>query len=130
MALIPPLLPPGIPNPAFAAAKALGNAQILGAKLSAAGSIATTISATAKALSSLGGGGAPSGGNNGGGGSEGGGGGGVTAPIQPQASATTLNQMAINNAGNQAIKTYVVESDVSGNQERIDRIQRAARIGP
>jgi hypothetical protein len=38
--------------------------------------------------------------------------------------------MAINNAGNQAIKTYVVESDVSGNQERIDRIQRAARIGP
>jgi len=129
MALIPPLLPPGIPNPAFAAAKALGNAQILGAKLSAAGSIATTISATAKALSSLGGGGAPSGGNNGGGGSEGGGGG-VTAPIQPQASATTLNQMAINNAGNQAIKTYVVESDVSGNQERIDRIQRAARIGP
>lgn len=56
--------------------------------------------------------------------------GGIAAPIAPQASATTLNQMAINNAGNQAIKTYVVESDVSGNQERIDRIQRAARIGP
>ena len=87
-------------------------------------SIATTVAATAKALSAIGAGG-------GGGGVPGGGGaGGAAAPIQPQASATTLNQMAINNAGNQAIKTYVVESDVSGNQERIDRIQRAARIGP
>jgi len=86
-------------------------------------SIATTVAATAKALSAIGAGG-------GGGTPPSAPGGGVGAPIQPQASATTLNQMAINNAGNQAIKTYVVESDVSGNQERIDRIQRAARIGP
>ena len=86
-------------------------------------SIATTVAATAKALSAIG-----AGGN--GGTPPSSPGGGVGAPIQPQASATTLNQMAINNAGNQAIKTYVVESDVSGNQERIDRIQRAARIGP
>ena len=54
----------------------------------------------------------------------------LTAPIQPQASSTTLNQMAINQAGNQAIQAYVLESDVSGNQERIIRIQRAARVGP
>lgn len=86
-------------------------------------SIATTVAATAKALSAIGAGG-------GGGAPPTPPGGGVGAPIQPQASATTLNQMAINQAGNQAIKTYVVESDVSGNQERIDRIQRAARIGP
>jgi len=90
-------------------------------------SVATTVAATAKALSAIGAGGGAGGGNIP---SGAGGAGGATAPIQPQASATTLNQMAINNAGNQAIKTYVVESDVSGNQERIDRIQRAARIGP
>lgn len=90
-------------------------------------SVATTVAATAKALSAIGAGGGGAGGNIPGGGGVGGS---VGAPIQPQASSTTLNQMAINNAGNQAIKTYVVESDVSGNQERIDRIQRAARIGP
>ena len=64
----------------------------------------------------------------------GGGGGGVTAPsapsapILPQASSTTINQGQVNQIGNVAARAFVVESDVSGNQERIRRLNRAARI--
>lgn len=64
----------------------------------------------------------------------GGGGGGVsapsvpTAPVLPQASSTTINQGQINQIGNVAARAFVVESDVSGNQERIQRLNRAARI--
>lgn len=117
-----------ITNTMAANAKALSYgpaapAIITANNISAGFGVATTIASTAKALKAINSGGDTSAPPIGGGG-------GVTAPIQPQASATTLNQMAINQAGNQAIKTYVVESDVSGNQERIDRIQRAARIGP
>ena len=116
-----------ITNTMAANAKALSYgpaapAIITANNISAGFGVATTIASTAKALKAINSGGDTSAPPIGGGG--------TTAPIQPQASATTLNQMAINNAGNQAIKTYVVESDVSGNQERIDRIQRAARIGP
>jgi hypothetical protein len=52
----------------------------------------------------------------------------VSAPLTAQASTTTLNQGQINQIGNQAARAYVVESDVSGNQERITRLNRAARI--
>jgi len=64
----------------------------------------------------------------------GGGGGGVaapsapSAPILPQASSTTINQGQVNQIGNVAARAFVVESDVSGNQERIRRLNRAARI--
>lgn len=65
-------------------------------------------------------------------GSGGGGGGGsipsVTAPVQPQISNTLLNQQAINQTGNAAVRAFVLETDVSGNQERIKRLNRAARI--
>lgn len=62
-----------------------------------------------------------------------GGGGGMpsisaTAPIAPQMSSTALNQQMINQVGNAATRAFVVESDVSGNQERIRRLNRAARI--
>jgi hypothetical protein len=64
----------------------------------------------------------------------GGGGGGVaapsapSAPILPQASSTTINQGQVNQIGNVAARAFVVESDVSGQQERIRRLNRAARI--
>lgn len=63
----------------------------------------------------------------------GGGGGGMpsisaTAPIAPQMSQTALNQQLVNQTGNAATRAFVLESDVSGNQERIRRLNRAARI--
>ena len=61
----------------------------------------------------------------------GGGGGSVSAPsapIPPQLQTTTLNQGQIQQMGNAAVRSFVVESDVTGNQERIKRLNRAARI--
>ena len=52
----------------------------------------------------------------------------VSAPLMAQASTTTLNQAQVNQIGNVAARAFVVESDVSGNQERILRLNRAARI--
>lgn len=62
----------------------------------------------------------------------GGGGGSVAAPslgnFSPQSTTTNLNQQSINAIGNVAARAYVLETDVSGNQERIRRLNRAARI--
>jgi hypothetical protein len=54
--------------------------------------------------------------------------GGVGAPIGAQMGATALQQAQINAAGSAAVQAFVLESDVSGNQERIERLNRAARI--
>jgi hypothetical protein len=51
------------------------------------------------------------------------------APAQPQAQTTSLNTETINALGNQAIRSYVVESDVTSNQQRIAAIQQRARFG-
>ena len=51
-----------------------------------------------------------------------------TAPLAPQQETTIINQGQINQIGNVAARAYVVESDVSGNQQRIQRLERAARI--
>jgi len=53
-----------------------------------------------------------------------------TAPLSPQASVTALPQDQINqlSTANAAVRNYVLESDVTSNQERITRINRAARI--
>jgi hypothetical protein len=51
------------------------------------------------------------------------------APAQPQAATTNLSTQTINAMGNQAIRSYVVESDVTGNQQRIAAIQQRARFG-
>lgn len=51
-----------------------------------------------------------------------------SAPLTPSVATTTLNQAQVNQIGNVAARAYVVESDVSGNQERITRLNRAARI--
>jgi hypothetical protein len=97
-------------------------AEILANKIKAGIGIATAIAATAKGLAGIGGGG-----------SAGGGGnlpeaGGASAPIGAQMGATALQQAQINAAGNAAVQAFVLESDVSGNQERIERLNRAARI--
>lgn len=52
----------------------------------------------------------------------------TAAPIGTQMGATALQQAQINAAGNAAVQAFVLESDVSGNQERIERLNRAARI--
>lgn len=52
----------------------------------------------------------------------------ISAPVLPQAATTTLNQGQINKIGNTAVRAFVTETDVSGNQERIKRLNRAARI--
>lgn len=51
-----------------------------------------------------------------------------SAPLAPQAETTIINQAQVNQIGNVAARAYVVESDVSGNQQRIQRLERAARI--
>ena len=51
-----------------------------------------------------------------------------TAPITPQAQTTTLSSQSINQIGVASSRAYVLESDVSGNQERTQRLNRAARI--
>ena len=93
--------------------------------------VATTIAQAAKALSGLGGGGDAGGGDSGALSSSSGGGGTPTAaPIAPQADQTALPQDQINQlaSANAATRAYVVESDVTNNQERITRLNRAARI--
>jgi hypothetical protein len=56
----------------------------------------------------------------------------TTAPISPtqqlQASSTLLNAQAIQELGSATNRAYVVESDVTNSQERIKRINRAARL--
>lgn len=52
----------------------------------------------------------------------------TNAPLAPSLQTTTLNQAQVNQIGNVAARAYVVESDISGNQERITRLNRAARI--
>jgi hypothetical protein len=54
----------------------------------------------------------------------------ASAPLQPpQPQTTTLSNQTINAIGNQAIRSYVVESDVTSNQQRIAAIQQRARFG-
>jgi hypothetical protein len=50
------------------------------------------------------------------------------SPQLPQAQLTQLNSASINAIGNQAIKAYVVETDVTSNQQRVKAIQQRARF--
>jgi hypothetical protein len=94
-------------------------------KVSAALGIASSLLATRKALSSLGtggsGGSAPS--------IPSVGGSAPLAPPEPTAQLTQLNQASINQMGSAAGRAYVVESDITNQQEKIIRINRAARLG-
>jgi hypothetical protein len=51
------------------------------------------------------------------------------APAQPQAATTNLSSQTITAIGNQAVRAYVVENDVTSNQQRIAAIQQRARFG-
>jgi hypothetical protein len=56
---------------------------------------------------------------------------GTNAPISPQipqSSFTELGQNSINQLGSATNRAYVVESDVTNSQERVTRINRAARL--
>ena len=55
----------------------------------------------------------------------------ITAPITPQqqqAITTNLSQSSINAIGNSAIRAYVVETDITSNQRRIQAIKQRARF--
>ena len=57
---------------------------------------------------------------------------GSAAPLAPQpatASTTNLSQQSINQLGSATSRAYVLEADVTSGQERIRRINRAARLG-
>lgn len=51
------------------------------------------------------------------------------APQAPSAQLTQLNQATINALGNQAIRAYVVETDITTNQKRIEAIKQKAKFG-
>lgn len=57
----------------------------------------------------------------------------ASAPIAPSApiqnTVTSLSQQSINQMGSAAGRAYVVESDITNQQEKIIRINRAARLG-
>jgi hypothetical protein len=57
----------------------------------------------------------------------------ASAPISPSApiqnTVTSLSQQSINQMGSAAGRAYVVESDITSQQEKIIRINRAARLG-
>jgi hypothetical protein len=52
----------------------------------------------------------------------------VTPPMPPTAGSTLMNPTQVNAIGNAAARAYVVESDVTNSQERIERLNRAAKI--
>lgn len=56
------------------------------------------------------------------------GGGAPMSAAPPQVQETKLNQASINALGNQAIRAYVIESDVTTNQQRIAAIRQRARF--
>jgi hypothetical protein len=60
-----------------------------------------------------------------------GGGGAASAPIAPMSmpSTTSLSGRTLSSMNATASRAYVVEADIANNQDRISRINRAARIG-
>jgi hypothetical protein len=114
MMTVPAILPPGIPNPAF-----------IPSRIGGALSIASVIAASAQGIQQINA--AAAGGGSGGGMPS------VSTqapmiPQTPQAQVTQLNQQSINDIGNQAVRAYVIESDVTSNQQRIAAIRQRARF--
>jgi hypothetical protein len=124
---------PFIANP-FTTAVATANLArtILFNKIQAGLSAAGIVAGAAKGISAINSANVP------GGGASGGGGGGVnisaggTAPIPPaspiQNTRTQLDSQSINQMGSATNRAYVLETDVTNSQERITRINRAARL--
>lgn len=56
----------------------------------------------------------------------------TSAPLQPvraQQQTTTLDQESLDKIGNATVRAFVLESDITNNQERVRRLNRAARLG-
>jgi hypothetical protein len=49
-------------------------------------------------------------------------------PQLPQAQTTNISRQSINDMGNQAVRAYVIETDVTGNQQRMAAIRQRARF--
>lgn len=123
---IPPILPPGVPNPAYISALALGAKRAAVVKIGAATQIAEIAAASITKFRS--GGSAPKGGSPAAAPAVS-----TAAPIQPQVTQPTqtitqLDNATINRLGSATLRSYVVETDVTNNQEKIKRINRAARL--
>jgi hypothetical protein len=103
--------------------------QILVNNITAGISIASAIASVVKGIQQIKSA-SPSGSGSGGGASAPSvsGGGPVAPPLPPEQVTTLLNQAQVNEIGSATSRAYVVESDVTGNQERIQRINRASRI--
>lgn len=114
---IPPVLPPGVPNPAYPVAVALGAKRAaivkVGAAAQIAGIAATGISRFTNVGANI---------------SSNVAGQSATAPLSPQSQTTSLSQQTINAIGNQAIRAYVVETDITSNQKRVQAIKQRARF--
>jgi len=113
MMSVPAILPPGFPNPAF-----------IPARIGGALSIASVIAASVQGIQSI---------NSAAAGGSGGGMPSISTqspmiPQVPTAQVTQLNQQSINDIGNQAVRAYVIESDVTSNQQRITAIRQRARF--
>lgn len=121
-AAVPTIIPPGVPNPAYAVAVASAAKKILGLKIGAAAGIASIAASSISKFKSGGGGGIGSAGNISGGGAA------PIIPQSPQATLTQLDQGTINRLGSATNRAYVVETDITNSQERIRRINRAARL--
>ena len=50
------------------------------------------------------------------------------SPQAPQAQTTNISQQSINQMGNQAVRAYVIETDVTSNQQRVEAIKQRARF--
>jgi len=131
LAMVPAVLPPGVPNPAYPFALASSVKSKIATKISAGASIASILAAGIGSASSI-----NAGGGGGGGASGGGGGGAISTPASAQPSinvvgASKTNAIAetIAQQGQQPIKAYVVANDVT-TQQGLDRnIVSSASIG-
>lgn len=101
-----------LPEPFGAIARGI-NATMIGATTAATISkiSQTQFGASAGSMSVAGGGNAP-----------------MTPTVPIQQTVTQLNQGTINALGNQAIKAYVLESDVTNSQNRVTRILNSSRF--
>lgn len=107
----------------------LGQPYVAINTISAGFGIAASIGAVVKGIRAIRSANGKSGGAGGGAPSLAGGGGGTVAPpLPPQLNTQMINGAQVNQLASATARAYVVESDVSGNQERIQRLNRAARI--
>lgn len=111
---IPAILPPSLPNPAY-----------IPSRIGGALSIASVIAAANQGIQQI---------NSAGSGGTGSGSVpsmSTQAPMVPQlpaAQTTNISRQSINDMGNQAVRAYVIETDVTGNQQRMAAIRQRARF--